>query len=669
MIAALSLFTGSLALFITYLSRGIYGADSGDMVTAAFTLGVPHPPGYPLYTMLGWLFSRLPWQTPAWRIGLISALSHAAVTVIVYAIVTGLTKRRLAGIGAALVLLFNYVFFMNGIVTEVFALNDLFLAAVIFLLLAWADRRDPRVFYAAVLAFSLGLSHHHVIIFLMPAILFWILGHKESLPAFPGLVWKSAGLGCAGLLPYLYLPWSARRHPIILWDDPENLKNFIFTLTRGRYGTFLTGNRPYISLTDRFIQLYYYAQYVLQDFGWFGCILFVAGLYWFFRYYRRFGLFLLICFLCLGPLYQMYSVPMMVNKFSHGLYERFLLQSYLFIAIGIGGGMAYVADILMRLTVSGIVRKSGITVFIAACLLYIGQSVYLTVNRFDGFAVDRSFEYLGRDVLEHLPPSSLVLVQGDTILFTTQYVRYVLGVRPDVAVFQTADLTTPAYYRSIARLFPDLSVPSASESGMGLVKTFILNNLKTHPVFSTSPDIVAPTAGFTFIPHGIVYKACLKTDCPPDDIRITAADKVWEGYHIRDIQNGMLKKYEHLLFTDLLNPYTDAALRFARMLMKNHRPDLAGKYYALAIGTGGDNALGDAYFYQGLLFLSESACGKALASFQNARVNSYIYNPEHLYLTAVTYDQCLHDAAAARKYYDLFRQESGKNTVNLKDYY
>ncbi|MGD9101843.1 MAG: DUF2723 domain-containing protein, partial [Anaerolineae bacterium] len=47
-----------------------YGADGGDLVTAAHTLGVPHPPGYPTYTLLAWLFTRLSLGNVAWRVNL-----------------------------------------------------------------------------------------------------------------------------------------------------------------------------------------------------------------------------------------------------------------------------------------------------------------------------------------------------------------------------------------------------------------------------------------------------------------------------------------------------------------------------------------------------------------------------------------------------------------------
>ena len=60
-------------------------ADGGDLITAALTLGVPHPSGYPTWTLLAALFSRLPLGTAAWRVTLLSMVSAAAAGALVAA--------------------------------------------------------------------------------------------------------------------------------------------------------------------------------------------------------------------------------------------------------------------------------------------------------------------------------------------------------------------------------------------------------------------------------------------------------------------------------------------------------------------------------------------------------------------------------------------------------
>ena len=114
----------AILAFIIYLffqATGIFGGDSGDLVTAAFEFGVPHPPGYPLYTWFVWLATRIPLFTPAWRAGLMSSIPHALTLGFVYLIVRRLGSSASAGLFAVLMLGGNYLFFLYSTTPEVFA--------------------------------------------------------------------------------------------------------------------------------------------------------------------------------------------------------------------------------------------------------------------------------------------------------------------------------------------------------------------------------------------------------------------------------------------------------------------------------------------------------------------------------------------------------------------
>src|SRR5258708_38141233 len=53
---------------------GLMSDDSGEMIAASYRLGLPHPPGYPLYCLLGRLFSLFPIGTVAFRFNLLASL-------------------------------------------------------------------------------------------------------------------------------------------------------------------------------------------------------------------------------------------------------------------------------------------------------------------------------------------------------------------------------------------------------------------------------------------------------------------------------------------------------------------------------------------------------------------------------------------------------------------
>jgi len=70
----------TLSPTISWLNGGI---DSGELVTAMLVLGIPHPTGYPLYMLLGKLFTFLPFGEPAWRVDLMSACFAALAVALI----------------------------------------------------------------------------------------------------------------------------------------------------------------------------------------------------------------------------------------------------------------------------------------------------------------------------------------------------------------------------------------------------------------------------------------------------------------------------------------------------------------------------------------------------------------------------------------------------------
>ncbi|HKQ61790.1 MAG TPA: DUF2723 domain-containing protein, partial [Candidatus Polarisedimenticolaceae bacterium] len=75
---ALGVGSAALALFLATSPPTVYFGDGGELIAAAHALGVAHPPGYPLYVVLGHAFLGLPWGEAAWRMNLLSALCGAS---------------------------------------------------------------------------------------------------------------------------------------------------------------------------------------------------------------------------------------------------------------------------------------------------------------------------------------------------------------------------------------------------------------------------------------------------------------------------------------------------------------------------------------------------------------------------------------------------------------
>ena len=87
LLIGLGFFVITSAIYIFALCPTIHPRDNPDILTAAITLGIPHSPGYPLFTMLGHLFSKIPLGTLPWRVNLMSAIFSAASVLVLYFII------------------------------------------------------------------------------------------------------------------------------------------------------------------------------------------------------------------------------------------------------------------------------------------------------------------------------------------------------------------------------------------------------------------------------------------------------------------------------------------------------------------------------------------------------------------------------------------------------
>ena len=207
--------------------------DSVVLQIQAIVLGIPHTTGYPTWVMLTHLFTYLPVGDPAYRANLSSAVYAAAAVLLVYLLCLRLTGRLVPSFVAALLFGLSRDFWSQAVITEVYTLNALFVALVIFLLLLWRDTRDDRYLLLACFSMGLSLTNHLTSGLLLPAgVLFVGLLDRRKLRDLR-LMLKGAALFLIALTPYLYLPIRAYMHPPLNREAPDDLGSF-FRLVSGR---------------------------------------------------------------------------------------------------------------------------------------------------------------------------------------------------------------------------------------------------------------------------------------------------------------------------------------------------------------------------------------------------------------------------------------------------
>jgi hypothetical protein len=230
-------------LFIVYAlsaPRTVALEDDGLFILSSYFLGVEHPPGYPLFTLIGHLFSRLPFGSVAYRVHLASALFGGLSCGTLWLCARSLVRERLPAYVAALGLGVSPVFWSQAIIAEVYTLNTFFFLVLVFLGLQAAATQDAtvadgrRILRWMAFLFGLSLSNHWPLMLLVaPAFVSLLWPRRaELLARFGNLLW----LVVAGLIPYAWLVYrSWQPLPISFYGPLESLREIWFFVSRAGY--------------------------------------------------------------------------------------------------------------------------------------------------------------------------------------------------------------------------------------------------------------------------------------------------------------------------------------------------------------------------------------------------------------------------------------------------
>ncbi len=193
-------------VYLRTMPPTVYGLDSAELSVGAYTLGLVHSPGYPLYLMLGKLFTLLPIGDVGYRLNLMSVVFGLTTILLVYVIARRLTGHEVIALAATLFLAFSWYFWTDAIVAEVYTLQATFTAGLLWLLLVWREGRDRRWLYAFAFVAGLSCANYPATVLIAPglAAFVWLTDRRVLLD--PRRLMALAGLFGLGFLVYLYLP-------------------------------------------------------------------------------------------------------------------------------------------------------------------------------------------------------------------------------------------------------------------------------------------------------------------------------------------------------------------------------------------------------------------------------------------------------------------------------
>jgi hypothetical protein len=444
---ALALATGAFALYAATAAPSVATVfdDSLEFQVVLPTLGIAHPSGYPLYTLLGFLTAKLlPFRDPAGRVNLLSALAAAAAIGVFFLVARRIAGSRAAAAVAAVALAVSPVWWSQATLAEVYALHVLLAALFLYFLLRWEESgprttaaRADRYLIAAALVAGLGMAHHRMIALWLPAALVFILWTDPGLLRQPRRWVKPLAAGLAPLLLYLYLPLRAQnvsstKIPVRGLDGTfvPTAQGTLDWITARAYSVFLTGNPFGVERTAGDV-----AALFLDQFGALFLLAALLGLLTGWRTSPRRWVFLLMATAAQVAFASAYKVQ------DVGV---FFLPAFMLTALWAAWGLTPIFDSLAiyavglgrGLRLPGALRPlvlGGAALLVATVVLFEPM-----VRARQGFPEqDRSHVWgvyeAGQDAINHVAPGGEVTgLLGETTLL--RYFRDVLGQRPDVTL-------------------------------------------------------------------------------------------------------------------------------------------------------------------------------------------------------------------------------------------
>lgn len=415
-LAALAAYFYTLAPSVTWKHNG---ADSGDLAAAAFTLGVPHPPGYPLFILVGSLFARLPSFEPAAGVAILSATAAAlAVFVLAQAgsaLITPLPingSARLIPPLAALGFAFAPALWSQATIAQVYTLN-LFFAAII--LWAMVSGHRHRVAVAAA-AFGFGMAHHLSILLLAPGAWIALKPTRRDLPSLLLLL--------APLLVYLYLPVRAAFYPAVNWGNPSTLERLIWVVTAEPYRPDPTA----VSVTDIAARITLVSGSLAEQFTPIGLLLALWGLV-----RLAFARPRLASALELSGAVVIGFDLIFVTRDSFMYLLPASAIALLWLIYGAG-------DLVSRLRWRAL--RIGATIALAALPVYNAWANFAAMD----LSTDREAYDYARGILDKLPRDAVVFAEGDRSLFALVYYRQAVAFDRSGAVMVSQGLLQYAWY-------------------------------------------------------------------------------------------------------------------------------------------------------------------------------------------------------------------------------
>jgi hypothetical protein len=550
----------------------VYGGDTGDFLATAITKGVSHPSGYPLYTMMGELALKLPLtKSPAWKMGLVSAILSSLSVITFYYISLRVTKNQIVALISSLTLAFTYTFWLYSEITEVFALHVFLMLMTIYFTVVYMEEKSQKILY--FLAFFAGLSltnNLSIVLILLPIGVLILITNIKILLKIRLLI-KLLLIFLVGLTPYLYIPIAASKNPYMNWGQAVNLRNFIALVLRLEYGW---GSGLKYQTNYVFTQLTTYATYLTTYISPLTVLFAVLGAI-FLIIQKKYKLLLLFIglFVLTGPFYIIYSKAPILILGDFASVEKFYLPSVVALMLLYPFGMSALLELSSKL-----LKKDSLQLFIKRVIYFVFALIAITFFIVNQGKTDLSDcyigDYLGKDILQSVPRGSILLLSDDAMDFNSIYIQQAFNLRTDVDIVGKHN-NFKILFEGTNQRGEDYSKTDPSTLNKAVLFPLIINAMLTRPVFSTEKLEFKVSekelGGVIAIPHGMLFRLAFESEgLQKEEDYLNETNTVLARYHLDDLNYNSYLTDNSFVLSHIRRIYAFAYINTSKYLLARY---------------------------------------------------------------------------------------------------
>jgi len=638
-------------VYLITLNPVFHADDSPETISCSYTLGIQHPPGYPLPTLIGKISSLIPVGNIGFRCNLQAAFFAVLANMVLYFIIINFFKIKildnfyinLIALITTLTFAFSYTIWSQALSAKggIYTLNAFLLTLLIYVMFLWEKTKKDKFIYLFIYLFGVSLGNHwESMAVVTPAFLIFILMSMKEMNkkiTIKNILYSLFFL-LTGIFIYYYLIIRAKNNAFLNWGDPVDLKQLLWVITRAEY-TSLEKARDFAVILKQIKRIF---SNIAFEFTIFGFILFLLGCIYFFNKKRKYFIFLISLMLCV-----LLSLAFYLNLKDEMLWimDVFLIPVYVSMALFLSAGIIFILEKVKDKKI-----LSLLLIFVLFVLPF--YNLFFNYKKADQRRYFYAYDF-GLNIIKSIDKDkkSIAMLEGDFSVMPIMFFKYV-AKKVDFCPVTTIFLYVPWSVKNVKNECPDINFTSKPSDLFGeKIKNIIYLNFKEREIYtSIFRDVMkdfAPDVYNFLVCNGMTMK-----------LSAFRRDTLFNG-----MKNLKLLSYRNLLCDKLfwdsstkfcLNNYSSAYLELANGLKDFNLDEIALKHFKKAVVLANENTKAESFTHLGIQYAKmgnyEEAvnCYKKAIEIKPKLIEAYS-NLAGTYNTLKKYDESIKYASEAIK--------------------